>query len=214
MNGSYSQDRLYHVDTTKMNGSYSQDRLYHVSDDIDRILPVDQTNKITANPKRHSFKPPMTVIILSHEPAHKKVCRSSLVPTSEYQDSCSDLSHTSLNGCFEQPLASKKHFATSTAIPVVPKENVMHSRSKQILQIGPDFWVYLREAEETLQALRTKGGNSLQVTTCSCCSERVACVRDAEFVKCPQCNFTNLNGNRLCHGGGGLAVGINVKDLK
>lgn len=188
---------------------YVQDRPIQTNRRIDRFR--NNNSNSSTRRERSSEKPPVTQVILIHEPAKKKRCPSSPTSVHDYRDSSSDVSHSSLTD-FE--LEPKQVVKPNPVTPPLPLEYAMHPHDRQVLQIGPDFWVYLREAEETIRALRTQGKHSLQVTKCACCSERVVCIRDAEFVKCPECSFTNLNGNQLCQGGGGLAVGISLHDLQ
>jgi hypothetical protein len=82
------------------------------------------------------------------------------------------------------------------------------------VEISPGVFAPLRGSEETWRAIQT--GN-FETVVCVCCSNRIQCIADAEYVLCPECRvvspmvdpyrITRASGQHIRGVGLGLLVG-------
>jgi len=79
------------------------------------------------------------------------------------------------------------------------------------IEIEPGFFAELRGAEETTHAVAVG-----QVVDCSCilCSLPLLCIRDAEFVLCPDCKVVSPLFHGNTGGRGGVGLGLRAEQLE
>ena len=101
----------------------------------------------------------------------------------------------------------------------LPQQEV--KRRETMIEIAPGLRVRLRGAEETMNAIAS---DRLATEFCTCCQELLHCVRDADYVLCPNCkvvsplmenSYSGQQQHRQEGGGGGQnvvgSVGLGMK---
>ena len=98
-------------------------------------------------------------------------------------------------------------------------------RRETMIEIAPGLRVRLRGAEETMNAIAS---DRLATEFCTCCQELLHCVRDADYVLCPNCKvvspltenaysgqqqYRHEGGVGQHHGVGSVGLGMKHDDL-
>lgn len=134
----------------------------------------------------------------------EKWCDSKMGNTSEKSDY--SYSYDDKEKSYNAPLKSDKGYY-ETAAPSDPLE----------VEVFPGVFMMLRGSEETWQAVQA---NHICNAFCICCGSSLYCIRDADFVLCPDCRAISpvYNGSEdklkdAKRVGGGVGLGFTPQDL-
>jgi hypothetical protein len=82
--------------------------------------------------------------------------------------------------------------------------------SQSSIEISPGVQVHLRGADETWEAIEH---DYYMPTECICCESTIFCIRDADYVLCPDCRVVSRLEDSSSRGIGGVGLGFKYEDL-
>jgi hypothetical protein len=80
----------------------------------------------------------------------------------------------------------------------------------QTIEISPGVHVRLRGADETWKAVEN---DFYMPAECICCESTIFCIKNADYILCPNCRVVSRMEDLSSHGMGGVGLGFKYEDL-